>query len=116
MKTNNKLIAQFMGLVKEDDKYSSGKSIEFKRGAFVDYEAMKEGAWFKYHTSWDALLPVLKKIYKHEFSQPSTLVSTQLQKCFPTEKTLVFIVTGDIEEVYKRAVLYLEWYYMNIVN
>lgn len=58
---NNKLIAEFMGIVKENERASSGRSIEVSKGKFVDYEALGEG-WLKYDTDWNWLMEVVEKI------------------------------------------------------
>ena len=60
---SNKLIAEFMGIVYNDENSpagrpsSSGRCIEYKKGAFVDYEAMGAG-YLNYDNDWNELMPV----------------------------------------------------------
>ena len=78
---NNKLIAEFMGLVVSDrDNYTS----ELHTNVDVD---------LKYHTSWDWLMPVLIEIERIIVSEV-TWISTYC----------------DIEREYKRAVEWIKKY------
>lgn len=99
METNNKLIAQFMGLVKEDDSYSSGKSIEYKKGAFVDFEAAVEGSWLKYHTSLKELAPVIEKI---EDTLSKNIIN------FGYNDSCLY--SDHLEVQYIAVIEFLEWY------
>ncbi len=56
----DKLIATFLGLVKEDPNFKSGKSIEFVPGTFTDYDAYISGA--NYIDDAKTLLSVVDKI------------------------------------------------------
>lgn len=56
----DKRIATFLGLVKEDPNFKSGKSIEFVPGAFTDYDAYISGA--NYIDNAEVLLRVVDKI------------------------------------------------------
>ena len=78
---NNKLIAEFMGLVVSDsDNYTS----ELHTNVDVD---------LKYHTSWDWLMPVLIEIERIIVGEV-TWISTYC----------------DIEREYKRAVEWIKKY------
>ena len=84
---DNKLIAEFMGLVVSDsDNYTS----ELHTNVDVD---------LKYHTSWDWLMPVLKKINLH--LHPDTYGLWRMINV-PTEYT--------IEEVHAQAVEFIKTY------
>ena len=82
---DNKLIAEFMGLVVSDsDNYTS----ELHTNVDVD---------LKYHTSWDWLMPVLKKINLQ--IHPDTYGLWRMINT-PTEYT--------IEEVHAQAVYFIK--------
>ena len=56
MKTDNELIAEFMGLplTKMQPEFSEGRKL--KEVPFMNW---------KYHISWDWLMPVIEKCYQH---------------------------------------------------
>lgn len=58
---NNLIIAEFMGLVEYNNRWSSGRVVQFQKGTFVDYNAVGKGI-LKYDSSWDWLMPVVEKI------------------------------------------------------
>ena len=59
---NNKLIAEFMSIeVKDDDAYLDEVKAMRKSGIHIDFNGYTTSE-LKYHTSWDWLMPVLKKI------------------------------------------------------
>jgi hypothetical protein len=106
---DQKLIAQLMGLVKVDDNYSSGRSIEYKPGAFVDYEAMGEG-WLKYHSDWNALMPALKKCKDIGFSYDfEHKVYIAYEDHFHPDYTLSEFLQNDIEALHGRVVAFIKW-------
>ena len=62
--TNNKLIAEFMGIeVKDDDAYLDEVKAMRKSGIHIDFNGYTTSE-LKYHTSWDRLMPVVEKIYQ----------------------------------------------------
>ena len=100
-----------MGLVKEDDNFSSGRSIEYKKGAFVDYDAIVEGYWLYYHTSWNCLMPVLNKLWNlKSFMDFESELSIKFEEIFNIDFTLCEFFQGDITSIYSRAVEFIEWY------
>ena len=115
---HSKLIATFMGLVKEDARFASGRSIESKPGTFTDYDALGQG-WFHYHSSWDALIPVIGTM---------TSKMEALQKTMPVDEfTFLYIgrpkvgkdlsnavLHDDIETAFKCMVQNVNWYNDNL--
>ena len=80
---NNKLIAEFMGLVVSDsDNYTS----ELHTNVDAD---------LKYHTSWDWLMPVVQK------------VSSLCDEPYELDNMKHALLTGDIESVYDDVVEFI---------
>ena len=120
---NNKLIAEFMGLVTQDEKFTSGRSIECTKGTFTDYEAIGKG-WLHYHTSWDWLMPVVEKI---ESNKDVDMVELQ----YNSDSGYEVIITIDSEDefarnhctesdrikaTYKAEIEFINWYNENKSN
>ena len=57
---NNKLIAEFMGLECEEERFPKEGNLYWIGGDWVNTWNMK------YHTSWDWLMPVVQKCYETE--------------------------------------------------
>ena len=95
MKTieDNKLIAEFMGLLKSRDAYYRK---EFNSGDWCEPEELR------YHESWDWLMPVVSKCI-HEFPEMD-----EHTKLFQNLDTALWSV--DISEVYKAVVEFIKWY------
>ncbi len=91
MKTDNKLIAEFMGVF---EKYPTG-SLFINGGWWLPHE-------FKYHASWDWLMPVVGKIGKVPNIQDHTVYNK-------VNKSLS-IFTLDIDKTYKAVVEFIKWY------
>ena len=106
---NNKLIAEFMGLVKNDIKYSSGRSIEYKKGAFVDYEGMDKG-WLHYHTDWNWLMPVVDKIENGFHWNHSIKIENGYCTIVNFNNDKRFMANSKKEAVYKAVVEFIKWY------
>ena len=117
---NNKLIAEFMGLVKSsiEKMYWSKKSEEgFGCGELVE---------LKYHTSWDWLMPVVNKI-RNVTSYDRDMFSTEVIIC-GDKTTIKSKGYGEKEHssrffnksfrgkhnsreaTYKEVVEYIKWY------
>jgi len=82
---NNKLIAEFMGLVESSisDKYWTEKSKEgFGQGELFELQ---------YHTSWDWLMPVVEKIYS-------------------IDADVDFFKNISLEATYKAVIEFIKWY------
>tara|TARA_R110000765_G_C18738090_1_gene586322 strand:+ start:475 stop:762 length:288 start_codon:yes stop_codon:yes gene_type:complete len=90
MENSNRLIAEFMGLIESSipNKYWTEQVKEgFGKGELVE---------LKYHTSWDWLMPVLKKI-NLQLNPDNYNDWRMINK--PTEY--------DIEDVYEQAVYFI---------
>ena len=86
---DNKLIAEFMGLVVSDrDNYTS----ELHTNVDAD---------LKYHTSWDWLMPVANEIIKSRDEQNADWDLTDLKYA---------LCTTNIEHVYKAVVEFIKEY------
>ena len=83
---NNKLIAEFMGVVFYDDE-----------SQFYSANGVHMGGRLYYHTSWDWLMPVVQKCF--DTQQPS-----EGQHYFINESLL----TMKIEVVYDRVVEFIK--------
>lgn len=65
MEKQNKLIADFMGVKTISEKEYENKLREMKKENFVWYDLLHPTHQeLNYHKSWDALLPVIRKIYQ----------------------------------------------------
>ena len=84
--TNNKLIAEFMGVVFHDDE-----------NQYYNADGLHIGNTLQYHSSWDWLMPVVQKCF--DTQQPS-----EGQHYFINESLL----TMDIEVVYDRVVEFIK--------
>jgi hypothetical protein len=84
---NDKLLAEFMGW-DINDPTTFPKTIQ---------QPIYDGCWgdYRFHTSWDWLMPVLKKINPQPYSQ-WRMISR------PTEY--------NICDVYEQAVEFIQWY------
>ena len=83
---NNKLIAEFMGMVVSDsDNYTS----ELHTNVDAD---------LKYHTSWDWLMPVAKKCINPEDNTEGW------------DNLAIALTTCNIEEVYQAVVWFIQEY------
>ena len=85
MKENNKLIAEFMGL------RSTGLSI---------YKPSE----YKYHTSWDWLMPVIEKCLVGEAEQSEEISNTTIKNIYEG------ICNQDISFAYKSVVEFIKDY------
>ena len=89
---NNKLIAEFMGLVVSDrENYTS----ELHTNVDAD---------LKYHTSWDWLMPVANEIIKSRDEQNADWDLTELKYA---------LCTTNIELIHQAVVEFIKWYNEN---
>jgi len=105
MKTNNELIAEFMGLplTKEVPEFTEGRKI--KTVPFQNW---------KYHSSWDWLMPVVEKIAKLE-SENIDMFNKPIGDANKEASMQYFNVTGlfittSIDKVYKTVIEFIKWY------
>lgn len=110
MKTNNELIAEFMGMVECD----CGGPPEPKHYRYGDrmWEVYSVES-LRYHESWDWLMPVVERTHE---------VSKEMQRKYPDEKELddstgwrawSYLrpgLTTDINDTYKRVVEFIQLY------
>ena len=109
MKTTegNKLIAEFMG-------YRFYKHLPIKRDGW-QLESNKDTALYlahndsdlKYHSSWDWLMPVIRKIKDTELS-----VYTE-KGSYLVERIDEGITSVDIDNVFMRVIEFIKWYNEN---
>jgi hypothetical protein len=103
---NNKLIAEFMGLVKEDTTYTSGKSVDLDNETSIDLNTAVKNELLKYHTSWDWLMPVvmqIKEVHNVEFTFAE----------FDDTKTIIKKINPydyALEQVYGSVVEFIKLY------
>ena len=95
---NNKLIAEFMGLITEEGKYLAPPIDELSTIGMGLYVSLDE---MRYHTSWDWLMPVVEEIDHLEYE------SERL------DKIEMAIKTRQINAVHKAVVEFIKWYNEN---
>ena len=108
MKTveGNKLIAEFMGFDIDFDRNNPDSKNLTIPSELKDYNFDNGYSGYKFHTSWDWLMPVLKKISQALFSEFSDSVRNQW-------KMIESPTLYNIEHVYKQAVEFIKWYNEN---
>jgi hypothetical protein len=90
MKSDNELIAEFMGA-----KPTRGDRLTYSKD------------FLKYHTSWDWLMPVVDKIWQVAIDDNSkTHVAGKAIKIID-EQVSIF---SSIDEVYKAVVEFIKWH------
>jgi hypothetical protein len=95
----NRLIAEFMGV--KTEKFASG-ILNFMYEVNGNNEGFEVGE-LSYHTSWDWLMPVLKKISQTLFSEHASCIKEQwLMIERPTNY--------PIENVHNQVCQFIEWY------
>lgn len=107
---NNKLIAEFMG-------YSKIKSTNSDRTVWthLEYGTLTEKglSLLKYHTSWDWLIPVVKKIFTLSFSEVKGLEEEWSNKNKGLFDPDLCGLHSDISTVYNCTVEFIKWYNEN---
>ena len=112
--SDNKTIAEFMGWIKmeidwrnsmEDLKRAEiyGINCFFKNGKFTH----ENGTEFKYHTSFDSIIPVAKKIY--DLCEDNPRVFLHLVMYCPN----IYhnnILSVKIENIFKECAEFIRWY------
>ena len=89
---DNKLIAEFMGLECEEERFPKEGNLYWIGGDWVNTWNMK------YHTSWDWLMPVVQK------------VSSLCDEPCELDNMKHALLTGDIESVYDDVVEFIKQY------
>ena len=113
MKTDNELIAEFMGACEDHVHAKLGDYVWFKEPLFKIHLYKK--ADLKYHTSWDWLMPVVEKIdilYSDNFP-PDFLKKILAKEPNGTEPYLDVIalpLSTPIGEAHKAVVEFIKWY------
>ena len=93
----NKLIAEFIGLEKNDFGYWINKDYLFNSQLkLFDFE-------LKFHSSWDWLIPCINKIYESDWYYKWKDTSGQFEK-------EIFINTKFIEVTWEQVVEFIKWY------
>jgi hypothetical protein len=99
---SNILIAEFMGAYK-GKKESIAYDLDCK---FPDGSDRKVPELFKYHISWDWLMPVVKKI--REMANVELSIDE-----YDEIKEIVWRINPfdyDLEQVYRAVVQFIQWY------
>ena len=86
---DNKLIAEFMGVVFHDDE-----------NQFYNADGLYIGLELEYHKSWDWLMPVVSKITRDEI-----LIGNEYR-----ESIMDTVPYGLIEDTYKAVVEFIKYY------
>lgn len=94
MKTDNELIASFMGLPLTKDVKNFGNS---------DWHKEPFQKW-RYNTSWDWLMPVVQKTFDTEFNDDFE----QWQKLNSKIREALLLIS--IEAVYSSVVDFIKWH------
>jgi hypothetical protein len=119
---NNKLIAEFMGaratVFRDGTKghtFWNEEGVEGRSGSFpngaTNYFKYDEG----YHTSWDWLMPVVRKCREimNDFGIESIEYNFLENNIFQTDYTLIDFLNGDIDCINERVVRFIKWYNEN---
>jgi hypothetical protein len=94
---NNKLIAEFMGLsIKEGVCYYTDADDMFPMGIEV------EEPYLPYHTSWDWLMPVIKKCLVGEAEMNEEISNTTIKNIYEG------ICNQDISQAYKSVITFIK--------
>ena len=92
---NNGLIADFMGKPRHQE-YKTHFRVENEDGSV----GMIHAEEFKYHTSWDWLMPVVQKCYNEE--------SEEMNNLGATADISMYLTDVDISGTYKAVVVFIE--------
>ena len=92
---NNGLIADFMGKPRHQE-YKSHFKVDNEDGSV----GMIHAEEFKYHTSWDWLMPVVQKCYNEE--------SEEMNNLGATADISMYLTDVDISGTYKAVVVFIE--------
>lgn len=102
----NRMIAEFMGI--EEEQTENGEFVYAVK--FQNPEKLNDiqtefyyGSELRYHTSWDWLMPVCKKINSILFSEFAEIVWQEWNMINNPVKY-------SIENVHKQVVQFIEWY------
>ena len=95
MEKNNKLIAEFMGYIYEDDRFF----MEDSKGVRV-YENLHHE--LKYDSSWDWLMPVIEKCLVGEAEQSEEISNTTIKNIYEG------ICNQDISFAYKSVIEFIK--------
>ena len=123
---NNKLIAEFMGLTVERDRYNRAGFKIPEHSRLVGIEGNSESSDFyqlkhfgiesKYHTSWDWLMPVVKKIKTWYYKSPRDNYYKFTDACGGIEQFKNNLFQVEIELTYKAVVEFIKYYNENKEN
>jgi hypothetical protein len=102
-KTDNELIARFMGGVSQ--KATSYSIHDYPNE--LPSHILKD---LKYHKSWDWLMPVVEKIETLKFSVMVIGKYTRIQCPHPYKEFATDICENKIQSVYKAVVEFIKWY------
>lgn len=108
---NNKLIAGFMGVITKEKNWYNGQELK-KAGFPFSPGLMGNGTDdLKCHSSWDWLIPVIKKIHKTIGVKLIDNCTTEEWNIYKTIDNLSFY--QDIDSIYFYVVEFINWYNKN---
>jgi len=104
---NNKLIAEFMGLLKDKNGY-------YKKDGEILYVLSE----LDYSSSWDWLMPVVEEIETLSYNKGEVLITVNHQNYSICEiktpfKTFGLLGTKKIQVVYETVIEFIKWYNLN---
>lgn len=94
----NKIVAEFMQIPVCDRCDDCGN---YKFGSGMYYSPAK----MEYHSSWDWLMPVAKKIL-----QLTPIQGKAMQHILQMEVVVSALMLADIDKLYSAVLRFLEWY------
>jgi hypothetical protein len=107
-KTENELIAEFMGFEKTSTFYDTADDRHYKyKSELFGYTYPSEWA---FHIKWDWLMPVVEKIETLKFSVMVIGKYTRIQCPHPYKEFATDICETKIQSVYKAVVEFIKWY------
>ena len=130
---NNKLIAEFMGFslnqfgeVDNSNIYLQWMSTNINCVYDIqhdDFPLLDRNDYWKFHSSWDWLMPVWNKILKFGKSEFGFQWEQSIGETFITINTgnhnkfkLSWLNSGEIKDVYYVIVEFIKWYNQNKLN
>ena len=109
MKTDNELIAEFMGFTFAFER--GHRVYNVPKGEDLKYAAFKlPHVKLNYDSSWDWLMPVVEKINTMEPSEFNYHVTRMTEFRICQEKLQMYSITTPINQVYKMVVDFIKWY------
>jgi hypothetical protein len=108
---NNKLIAEFMLLEKNDLSCKHSELIGYKKD---ENDMFHLHSQLKFHSSWDWLMPVVQKIDERGYNVHISRISCKITPILEDDNVIASFVCGDVDKkielVYDTVVAFIKWY------